>query len=32
MVDDNMLGKLDILEGHPDYYVREITEILVDNA
>ncbi|XP_013185831.2 putative gamma-glutamylcyclotransferase CG2811 isoform X1 [Amyelois transitella] len=28
-VDDTMLSKLDILEDHPNYYVREIDDILV---
>jgi gamma-glutamylaminecyclotransferase len=28
-VDDNMLSKLDILEDHPSYYVRELDEINV---
>ncbi|XP_045782235.1 putative gamma-glutamylcyclotransferase CG2811 isoform X1 [Maniola jurtina] len=29
-VDDIMLGKLDILEDHPNYYVRELDDILVN--
>ncbi|KAG6444366.1 putative gamma-glutamylcyclotransferase CG2811 isoform X2 [Manduca sexta] len=28
-VDDLMLSKLDILEDHPDFYIREIDDILV---
>lgn len=28
-VDDTMLSKLDILEDHPNYYVREIDNIIV---
>nr|XP_026488746.1 putative gamma-glutamylcyclotransferase CG2811 isoform X1 [Vanessa tameamea] len=28
-VDDTMLGKLDILEDHPNYYVREIDDVII---
>lgn len=28
-VDDTMLSKLDILEDHPKYYIREIVDIVV---
>ena len=28
-MDDAMLGHLDILEDHPNYYIREKDEILV---
>ncbi|CAH0697948.1 unnamed protein product [Spodoptera exigua] len=31
-VDEKMLGKLDILEDHPNYYVREIDDIVVKNT
>ncbi|KAJ8704459.1 hypothetical protein PYW07_011647 [Mythimna separata] len=31
-VDDTMLSKLDILEDHPKYYIREIDEIMVADA
>ncbi|KAJ8707245.1 hypothetical protein PYW08_011379 [Mythimna loreyi] len=31
-VDDTMLSKLDILEDHPNYYVREIDDITVTDA
>ncbi|XP_050358695.1 putative gamma-glutamylcyclotransferase CG2811 isoform X2 [Nymphalis io] len=29
-VDDTMLSKLDILEDHPNYYVREIDDVIVN--
>ncbi|XP_069364110.1 putative gamma-glutamylcyclotransferase CG2811 isoform X2 [Maniola hyperantus] len=29
-VDDTMLGKLDILEDHPNYYVRELDDIILN--
>lgn len=31
-VDDNMLSKLDILEDHPSYYVRELDDIYIKKA
>ncbi|XP_048477759.1 putative gamma-glutamylcyclotransferase CG2811 isoform X1 [Plutella xylostella] len=34
-VDDLMLSKLDILEGHPDYYIREVDDVVpktLDNS
>ncbi|XP_039748420.1 putative gamma-glutamylcyclotransferase CG2811 isoform X1 [Pararge aegeria] len=31
-VDDTMLSKLDILEDHPNYYVREIDDIIVNKS
>ncbi|KAF9805553.1 hypothetical protein SFRURICE_020938 [Spodoptera frugiperda] len=31
-VDDKMLSKLDILEDHPNYYIREIDDIIVKNS
>ncbi|XP_045457686.1 putative gamma-glutamylcyclotransferase CG2811 isoform X2 [Melitaea cinxia] len=31
-IDDTMLSKLDILEDHPNYYIRVIDDIIVNNA